>query len=133
MADKEPMTDTEYKEFQQLRLYDGASLGALALWLNSKKKNRELMKAVSAEMGRNARHWARAVDYFKPFFIEGEHGSHEYLVLFELAKLPHEQATTQFANVKFDYPLWRVREIVDAAKPKRTAKSKKCPKCGAEL
>ncbi len=119
--DKPEMTDAEYAEFQELQHYDAASLRALALWLNQKKRNAALMKAVSAEMGRNARHLARAVDYFPPYFdVTGPYrdlatNAADYLKLFEYAKLKREAATELFARHKFALPIYILRETIKSA------------------
>jgi hypothetical protein len=119
------MTDQEYAEFQQLLHFDAASLRALALWLNSKRKNHALMKASSAEMGRNARHLARAVDFFRPHFTDEfyymNRTASEYLMLFEFAKLKRELAGVLFAKYHFSTPLYLLRQVIENAKPKRVS------------
>ncbi len=115
--DKLEMTDAEYAEFQQLQHFDAASLCALALWLNKKKKNAALMKALSAEMGRNARHLARAVDFFPPYFDNFlEITANNYLTLFEYAKWKREDATALFGTYGFTRTLYQLREIMTEAK-----------------
>lgn len=123
MPDK---TEDIYEQWREVMTYDADSLRAVALFLNKHKKNREFMKQASAEMGRNARNMARAVDYFKPFFT-GEHTAvyiaDDYLRLFAYAQLNRETAMELFKINKFDYPLYVIRERVAAAKPKRERKA----------
>lgn len=138
------MSDAEYQQFQELQHFDAASLRALALWLNTKKKNAALMKAVTAEMGRNARHMARAVDYFPPYFQDNIVSeiyedtnpaiANDYLMLFEYAKAKREVATTLFAKYRFTTPLYQLRDIVnDARRNGHAAKGKTLAERMADL
>ena len=139
-TDDAPMTEQEYLEYQQISHYDAASLRALALWLNTKKRNRALMTAITAESGRNARHLARAVDYFLPHFDDptfaDERTAREYLALFEYAKWKKADAMAMFARFRFTKGVWELRQIKadwdaakKAAKPAKPKPAQPCATC----
>lgn len=128
----EDKTEELYQQLHECMHYDAASLRALALLLNANKKNREFMRFASAELGRNARNMARAVDYFALYFIgqnAEKHTADDFLRLFAYAQLKHEAAMELFAKNKFDYPLYVIRERVAAAKPQRERKPTLAERC----
>lgn len=124
-----------YAKLHECMGYNASALRAQALLLNAGKKNRTFMKMASAEMGRNARHRARAVDYFEPYFVLTEPSDvltvDQYLSLFAYASLPHEAAIECFAANKFDFPLYVIRERIAAMKTKRGKVPTLAERCAA--
>lgn len=121
-----------YAQLDELLGLDAAGLRALALFLNLNKKSRARMTGATKEMERNARHLARAVDFFRPYFTEPEHylaTASQYLTLFKLAKLNREKATALFAKIRFDYPLYRVDEFVAEQNTRKKRKPSLAERC----
>ncbi len=121
-AQADEHADELYRQLQECIGYNAAALRATALFLNQHKSNREFMQAASAEMGRNARNWARAVDYFPGFFqtdapqFTETQTADNVLKLFAFASLKKEQAHTLFREYGFNYPLHVIRARIAAAR-----------------
>jgi hypothetical protein len=116
MAIDQPMTDAQYETYQSLRGYTAASLRGLALLFNQLRKNAAAMKALSLDMHTDVRRWARAVEYFRPYFIDEQsylHTTDEYELLFRYARLKRASATALFAERKFSLTPQLLDELID--------------------
>lgn len=117
----EDKTEELYAEALELAGYNAMALKAMCLWAYEHIQDKAAMKAASAAWGRNARNFAKAVDYFGE--IDEHQSTDDILSLIAISSLPFEDANKIYDDMQ-DKTLtyWQVRERVAAAKPRRERK-----------
>ncbi len=133
------MNEQLYAQALELEKYDAATLMAKGLLAYQSRDNRDDMKTLSAAWGRNARCYARAVDYCGDMFEYNAYADYsvdEYLTIFAIGSVSRHDAATLLQDW-LDHTLayHEVRARVDSLKQRKPKekKVKTCPHCGETL
>src|SRR5262245_17495499 len=118
------MTDTQtiaYAAALEIARYNTLSLLAMAQWAYEHRKDKESMTAASAVWERNARHLAKAVEYFGLFDKDyaNIYTPNQFLSMFAIAALPKDRAAIlakKWQDETMAY--WQVRQWIDEHKGK---------------